>query len=72
VVQLSDADVRAYYDRMVAGWRNAGRSSIPTFEESRAQIEQLLGEQRTMAALDQWLEGTRASKQIRYREDVFK
>jgi hypothetical protein len=72
VVQLSDADVRAYYDRLAAGWRNAGRSSIPTFEESRAQIEQLLSEQRTMAALDQWLEATRASKQIRYREDVFK
>jgi hypothetical protein len=71
LVQLSDGDVRAYYNKLASGWRNAGRASIPTFEESRAQVEQLLIEQRTMAALDQWLETTRASRQIRYREDVF-
>ncbi|HLH45094.1 MAG TPA: hypothetical protein VKV74_19045 [Bryobacteraceae bacterium] len=72
VVQLSDADLRSYYDKLAAGWRNAGRASIPTFEESRAQVEQLLTEQRTMAALDQWLETARAAKAIRYREDAFK
>jgi len=72
LVQISDADARSYYDKLASGWRDAGRSSLPTFEQSRAQVEELLSNQRTMAALDQWLETTRAAKRIEYREAVFK
>jgi hypothetical protein len=72
LVQISDADVREYYDKLASGWRDAGKGSIPTFEESRPQLEELLSNQRTMAALDQWLETTRAGKRIEYREAVFK
>jgi hypothetical protein len=72
LVEISDADVRAYYDKLASGWRDAGKGSIPSFEESRSQVEELLSNQRTMAALDQWLEATRAGKRIEYREAVFK
>ena len=72
VVEISDADVREYYDKLASGWRDAGKGSMPSFEESRSQVEELLSNQRTMAALDQWLEATRAGKRIEYREAVFK
>jgi hypothetical protein len=72
LVQIPDADVRKYYDKLASGWRDSGRGSLPTFEQSRSQIEELLSNQRTMAALDQWLETTRAGKRIEYREAVFK
>lgn len=71
-VQVSDADARQYYDKLTADWRSAGRPTIPSFEESRAQMEQLLSEQRTMSALDDWLEMTRASRHIEYKEAAFK
>lgn len=71
-VQLSEADLREYYEKLVANWRNAGRTSIPTFEESRGQLETLATEDRTLKALDMWLAAQRESKDIEYREAVFK
>jgi hypothetical protein len=71
-VQISDADLRDYYEKLAAGWRAGGRAHIPTFEESRAQIENLLTGERTMQALDDWLKMARASNQIQYREAAFK
>jgi hypothetical protein len=71
-VQVSDADLRDYYEKLAAGWRAGGRASIPTFEESRAQIENLLTGERTMKALDDWLKMARASNRIQYREPAFK
>jgi SurA N-terminal domain len=71
-VQISDADLRDYYEKLAAGWRAGGRARIPTFEESRAQIENLLAGERTMKALDDWLKMARASNRIQYREPAFK
>jgi hypothetical protein len=71
-VQISDADLRDYYEKLAAGWRAGGRARIPTFEESRAQIENLLTGERTMKALDDWLKMARASNRIQYREAAFK
>ena len=71
-VQISDADLRDYYEKLAAGWRAGGRARIPTFEESRAQIENLLTGERTMKALDDWLKMARASNRIQYREPAFK
>jgi hypothetical protein len=71
-VQISDADLRDYYEKLAAGWRAGGRAPIPTFEESRAQIENLLTGERTMKALDDWLKMARASNRIQYREAAFK
>jgi hypothetical protein len=71
-VQISDADLRDYYEKLAAGWRAGGRAPIPTFEESRAQIENLLTGERTMKALDDWLKMARASNRIQYREPAFK
>lgn len=72
-VQLSDADLKEYYDSMAAQWRRSGGTvAVPTFEASRDQIEKLLTDQRITQALDRWLGTTRSETQILYKEDVFK
>jgi len=71
-VQISEGDLREYYDKLAASWRTAGRSPIPSFADSRDQVEKLLTQERTMESLDAWLSTQRQSKQIQYREAAFK
>jgi len=71
-VQLTDDDMREYYDTMAAQWRRADPAHVPTFEASRDQIEKLLTDQRITQALDRWLGTTRSETQILYKESVFK
>ncbi|MGA3190125.1 MAG: hypothetical protein ABSF22_23710 [Bryobacteraceae bacterium] len=71
-VQLSDDDLKDYYDTMAAQWRRATPSQVPTFEASRDQIEKLLTDQRVTQALDRWLGTTRSETEILYKEDAFK
>ena len=69
-VQISDQDLRAYYDQLAAGWREKNPEQVPSFESSRDQVEQLLSEQRLTDALDRWLAMTRNQTQIVYRVQV--
>lgn len=71
-VQLTDDDLREYYDSMAVQWRRANPAQVPTFEASRDQIEKLLTDQRVTQALDRWLGTTRNETQILYKESVFK
>ena len=71
-VQLTDDDLREYYDSMAAQWRRANSTQVPTFGASRDQIEKLLTDQRVTQALDRWLGTTRSETQILYKESVFK
>ena len=74
-VQVSNEDLRSYYDNLVKqGTSGAGppaAAQVPSFEASRDQIEKLLTEQRVMQALDQWLAMARMGANIRYREKAF-
>jgi FKBP-type peptidyl-prolyl cis-trans isomerase (trigger factor) len=71
-VQLSDDDLKDYYDSMAAQWRRANPAQVPTFEASRDQIEKLLTDQRVTQALDRWLGTTRSETEILYKDEVFK
>jgi hypothetical protein len=71
-VQLSDDDLKDYYNQMAAQWTRANSTQVPTFEASRDQIEKLLTDQRVTQALDRWLGTTRSETEILYKEDVFK
>jgi len=70
-IQLSEADLQAYYDKLAASWRQANRTQIPTFEESLSQVEKLLTADREIEALDRWLAMARASSKIEYRGAAF-
>jgi hypothetical protein len=71
-VQLTDDDLKDYYNSMAAQWRRANPAQVPTFEASRDQIEKLLTDQRVTQALDRWLGATRSETEILYKQDVFK
>ena len=70
--QISDAELRAAYDKYVAQWRESHTGSPPSFEASRPDLEKLLTDQRTMQSLDQWLETARMQKRVEYREAAFR
>ena len=70
-VQLPDADIKNYYEQEAAKWREQGLKEIPTFEDTRGKIEQILTQQRIDQALDRWLGDTRTQVEIRYRPGAF-
>ena len=70
-VQLPDADVKTYYEQEAAKLREQGAKEIPSFEDARGKIEQILTQQRIDQALDQWLGDTRTQVEIRYRPGAF-
>jgi hypothetical protein len=67
-VQISDQDLRAAYDKSVADWRSSHPDPPASFDASRANLEKLLTDQRTLQLLDQWLETARTEKHVDYRE----
>jgi hypothetical protein len=70
-IQVSDEEVRDFYNTLAADWRKKDPNNVPSFEESREQTEKLLTDQRTAQALDRWLGTQRNETQILYREQVF-
>jgi hypothetical protein len=65
-VQLSDENLRAFYDKLAQKG-----DPVRSFEASRPEIEKLLTDQQTMQALDRWLGMTRSETTILYRDAVF-
>jgi len=70
-VEISGDDLREFYASLSVEWREKGETRIPTFEESRDQVEKLLTNQRVGQALDRWLGAQRTQTRIVYRVRVF-
>ncbi|HEX4770121.1 MAG TPA: hypothetical protein VH351_04770 [Bryobacteraceae bacterium] len=66
---ISDDDLDNYYRRLISKWA-AGHPNepVPTFESSRRNIRRGLVEERTNAALDEWLRDARQRAQIDYAD----
>ena len=58
-IQIPDADVQTYYRQQVSEWEQKGIKPIPSLEDSRDQIEEILTQKRIDQALDQWIADTR-------------
>lgn len=65
-IQIPAADVQAYYRQQVSEWEQKGTKPIPSLEESRDQIEEILTQKRIDQALDQWIEDTRSQVAITF------
>jgi hypothetical protein len=65
-IQIPPADVQAYYRQQVSEWEQKGTRPIPTLEESRDQIEEILTQKRIDQALEQWIKDTRSQVTITY------
>lgn len=71
-IQVQDQEVQAYYNKQVARWREESSKSIPTLQEARGQIAEILTQQRIDDALDKWLESERMQVMIRYHDESLK
>jgi hypothetical protein len=58
-VTVSDGDVEAAYRRQVEAWRKSHSGQPPTIEASREPLRAMLVEERTDAALNNWLAESR-------------
>jgi hypothetical protein len=67
-IQIPDADVQTYYRQQVSGWEKQGLKAIPSLEDSRDQIEEILTQKRIDLALDQWLAGARKQAAVNYHD----
>jgi len=67
-IQIPDADVQTYYRQQVSGWEQQGIKPIPTLEDSRDQIEEILTQKRIDQALDQWMADARKQAAVTYRD----
>jgi hypothetical protein len=70
-VQAPRAAVQAEYERHVEQWKARGEKNIPTFDEARSAMEQVVLEQRANQALDVWLGETRKQLSIIYHRSAF-
>jgi hypothetical protein len=70
-VQISDQDLSAAYDKYAAEWRVSHTGAPPSLDDSRADLEKLLTDQRAKQDLDQWLETARGKRRVQYREAAF-
>src|SRR5262249_44804726 len=70
-IQVSENDVREFYQLFAAGMRRPDTGQPPTFEESREQVQKLLVDQKVIEALDAWLSTTRTQAGVEYRNQVF-
>ncbi len=68
-IQIPVADVQTYYRQQVSGWEQKGVNPIPSLEDSRDQIEEILTQKRIDQALDQWMADTRKQVQVTYRDE---
>jgi hypothetical protein len=70
-IQIQEQDLRAYYEQLKAQARGANPAlTLPSFDDSRDQIETLLTGQRVEDALNQWLVMARTETPIVYRSQV--
>jgi hypothetical protein len=70
-VQITEQELSAAYDKFAADWRASHSGAPPSLDESRADLEKLLTDQRALQALDQWLETARQKQNVEYREAAF-
>jgi len=71
-IQVPDADMQAYYQQQLTKWQQQGVKPVPTFDDSRESIEQILTEQRIDQAVDKWLSETRGQVPIRYLDEALR
>ena len=70
-VQIPEAAVKDYYEKKRVEWERQGVNPIPSLEDSRADIEKILTQQRIDRAMDRWLGDTRTRVEILYRKEAF-
>lgn len=69
-VQIPEAAIKDFYDKKRIEWEKQGLNPVPSLEDSRADIEKVLTQQRVDHAMDRWLGDTRTRVEILYRKEA--
>jgi len=71
-VQVPDADIREYYEKQfLPEWAKTHTGTPPSYDESKAEVENLITADLADHAMDRWLGQTRTQTQILFRREVF-
>ena len=71
-VTVSDEEVNTYYATELAQHWKEQNGPLPSLDDARIQIEEVLVQQRVNEAMDRWLQQAGRQASIRYREGAFK
>jgi hypothetical protein len=71
-IQIPDADIESYYQQQLLKWRQQGVQPIPSLDDERSQIEEILTEQQIDESLDHWLADARKQAAVRYLDETLK
>lgn len=70
--QVTDDEVRKYYDAHSAEFAKANAGKGKSFDEAALEIRDNLAEEQVTKAFDNWLRGRRRATRIEYREESLK
>lgn len=70
-VHIPEAAVERYYQDQVEKWKAAGQKDIPSLDDSRESIEQILTAERVDRTLDAWLDESRKQVSVTLRKEAF-
>lgn len=72
-VAPSEDELKVYYEKQyVARWKQLSTQPVPSYLDSRAEIESVVTQRLLDDALDRWLKQARSQTRIRFREEVFR
>lgn len=71
-IQIQDGDIQSYYQQQLLKWREQGVQPVPSLDDERAQIEEILTQQQIDESLDHWLADARMQASIRYLDDTLR
>jgi len=69
-IQISDAEIQTYYQQQVPKWREQRVNPIPSLEDTRESIAEILTQQKIDQALEKWLEDTRKQVSVKYLDET--
>jgi hypothetical protein len=65
-MDVSDADMREYYQQELAKWKQTHTGAPPTFEESRANVQKRIADERIESAMSSWVNQVKRDASIVY------
>jgi hypothetical protein len=65
-VDISETDLRVYYNRELAKWKQSHTGAPPAFEASRTSIEKAISDERVESAMSAWVDEARRDSTIVY------
>jgi len=72
-IAAAEEEIEQYYQqKFLPEWRKTGTGTPPALEDTRADIERILIDQRVDEALAAWLAEARAQARIVFREEAFR